>query len=156
MASARGKTLFGDIEVVATRTGVRRIRFPRDRSSTNVSDESPQARALARSVAKKIDRYYRGDIVNFDEPLDLDGSPEFFRQVWTELRKVPRGETISYSELARRAGRPKAVRAVGTAMARNPVPVIVPCHRVIRSDGTLGGFGGGLDLKRRMLELEKG
>ncbi len=85
--------------------------------------------------------------------LQMTGTP-FQLKVWKELLKVPAGKTISYAELARRIKHPKAVRAVGTAMGANPVPIIVPCHRVISSSGGLGGFGGGLDLKRQLLEAE--
>jgi methylated-DNA-[protein]-cysteine S-methyltransferase len=95
--------------------------------------------------------------VTFDESLDWDEQPEFYRRVWQELLTVPRGETVSYAELGRRVGASRgAARAVGQAMARNPIPVIVPCHRVLRSDGSLGGFGGGLLMKEKMLELERG
>jgi methylated-DNA-[protein]-cysteine S-methyltransferase len=120
-----------------------------------LEDAPDKAVDLAQRAAEKIKRYFDGEVISFDEPLDLADAPEFFARVWTELRKVPRGETISYGELARRSGNPRAARAVGTAMATNPVPIIVPCHRVIRSDGSIGGFGGGLAMKQRMLELEK-
>lgn len=90
-----------------------------------------------------------------DVPLDLRGT-EFQRAVWSELRRVPWGTTISYGALAARAGRPRAVRACGAANGANPLPLLVPCHRVIGADGSLTGFGGGLELKRRLLELERG
>ena len=88
--------------------------------------------------------------------LDLDGVGEFRRSVYDALREIPPGETVTYAELARRIGRPGAHRSVGTALSRNPLPVFVPCHRVVRSDGGLGGFTaeGGIDLKARMLALE--
>ena len=85
--------------------------------------------------------------------LDLQGTP-FQQKVWKALQKVPKGETISYSDLARRAGVPKAVRATASACARNPVALLVPCHRIVRRDGGLGGYGGGLERKRRLLEIE--
>ena len=90
-----------------------------------------------------------------DVPLDLRGT-DFQRAVWTELRRVPYGATISYGELAARAGRPGAARACGAANGSNPVPLFVPCHRTIGADGSLTGFGGGLPLKRRLLALEQG
>jgi methylated-DNA-[protein]-cysteine S-methyltransferase len=102
----------------------------------------------------KLQRYFDGQQVLFDEPLDLSEATAFQRRVWSAVRDIPYGETRSYGEIARQAGSPGAARAVGRAMATNPVPIVVPCHRVIGSDGDLRGFGGGLDLKRRLLEME--
>jgi methylated-DNA-[protein]-cysteine S-methyltransferase len=162
MAHTIIKTPFGFVGVAATSKGVRQVLLPRPdegsvwRELDSAEDDSPQAKAYVKSAAQKLQRYFRGENVTFDEPLDWDGQSDFFRRVWTELLTVPRGETLSYNELGRRVGKPRAARAVGAAMAKNPLPVIVPCHRVLRSDGSLGGFGGGLPLKRRMLELEQG
>jgi len=105
-------------------------------------------------VAAKLRRYFDGQDVSFDETLDLTGATDFQRRVWQETRRIPRGQTLTYGQLARRVGSPRAARAVGQAMAHNPWPVIVPCHRVVGHDGRLTGFGGGLDMKRRMLEME--
>ena len=102
----------------------------------------------------KLQQYFDGQRVLFDEALDLSGATAFQRRVWSVVRNIPYGETRSYSQIARQAGSPGAARAVGRAMATNPVPIVVPCHRVIGSDGNLRGFGGGLDLKRRLLEME--
>lgn len=102
----------------------------------------------------KLQRYFDGQRVLFDEPLDLMGATAFQRRVWLAVRDIPYGETRSYSQIARQVGSPGAARAVGQAMAANPLPIIVPCHRVIGSAGDLRGFGGGLDLKRRLLEME--
>ena len=104
---------------------------------------------------RQLEAYFAGELREFDLPLAPEGS-EFQLRVWEELRAIPYGETISYGELARRVGDPGAARAVGLANGKNPLPVIVPCHRVIGSDGSLTGFGGGLDRKRRLLELEAG
>lgn len=104
-------------------------------------------------AARAAQAYLAGKRRALDVPLDLHGTP-FQKQVWTELCRVPFGQTISYAELARRAGSPRAVRACGSANGANPAPLFVPCHRTIASDGTLGGFGGGLPLKRKLLELE--
>jgi methylated-DNA-[protein]-cysteine S-methyltransferase len=104
-------------------------------------------------VREQLDDYFAGRLTRFDVPLAPEGTP-FQKRVWKVLCQVPYGETISYSELARRAGRPGAARAVGMAMGRNPIAIIVPCHRVIAADGSLGGFGGGLDRKRKLLALE--
>lgn len=102
----------------------------------------------------QLAEYFAGERTCFDVPLELEGT-EFQRRVWSELCAIPYGETISYGELARRVGNPKAYRAVGLANGRNPVAVIVPCHRVISSDGSLGGYGGGLERKVHLLELEQ-
>ena len=105
-------------------------------------------------VAAQLDEYFAGRRTSFDIPLDLEGT-DFQRDVWDQLCAIPYGGTISYGELARRVGRPGAARAVGSANGRNPVAVIVPCHRVIAGDGGLGGYGGGLDRKTVLLALER-
>ncbi|HEY5109667.1 MAG TPA: methylated-DNA--[protein]-cysteine S-methyltransferase [Acidimicrobiales bacterium] len=105
-------------------------------------------------VSGQLDEYFAGRRTSFDVAMTLEGT-DFQRRVWAELCAIPYGETISYGELARRVGNPKASRAVGSANGRNPVAVIVPCHRVIAGDGSLGGYGGGLDRKVRLLELEQ-
>jgi len=104
---------------------------------------------------RQLEAYFAGELREFDLSLAPSGS-EFHLRVWDELRKIPYGETISYGELASRVGDPTAARAVGAANGRNPLPVIVPCHRVIGADGSLTGFGGGLERKRKLLELEAG
>ena len=103
--------------------------------------------AAFKDVVAQLDAYFAGE-------LELRGTP-FQRRVWAGLLEIPYGETISYGELAQRIGRPKAFRAVGLANGRNPVAVIVPCHRVVAGDGTLGGYGGGLDRKAFLLDLER-
>jgi methylated-DNA-[protein]-cysteine S-methyltransferase len=104
-------------------------------------------------VVEQLDQYFAGRLRRFDLPIQMDGT-DFQRRVWTQLQGIPYGETISYGELARRVGSPNAWRAVGSANGRNPVAVIVPCHRVIASDGSLGGYGGGLDRKSWLLDHE--
>ena len=106
-----------------------------------------------REVREQLAAYFAGQRQSFNLELDMSGSP-FYRTVWSELQIIPYGETISYAELAARAGSPKAVRAVGMANARNPVSIIVPCHRVVATNGKLTGYAGGVDTKRRLLELE--
>jgi methylated-DNA-[protein]-cysteine S-methyltransferase len=103
----------------------------------------------------QLAEYFAGSRTAFDVPLALQGT-DFQRRVWEALLEIPYGETVSYGELARRIESPRAVRAVGLANGRNPVAVIVPCHRVIGSDGTLTGYGGGIERKRLLLELEAG
>ncbi|MER5376420.1 methylated-DNA--[protein]-cysteine S-methyltransferase [Streptomyces sp. NPDC002553] len=99
--------------------------------------------------------YFAGELKEFTLPLRLDGTP-FQRGVWAELRKIPYGETRTYGDLAHALGAPTASRAVGLANGRNPVGIIVPCHRVVGADGSLTGYGGGLDRKRRLLSFESG
>jgi len=101
-----------------------------------------------------LDRYLRGQKLDFDIDVDISREGEFTRNILTELRKVPYGQVISYSRLAKKAGYKNAARATGQACGRNPVPIIIPCHRVIREDGTIGGFGLGLKLKERLLAIE--
>lgn len=104
---------------------------------------------------RRLDDYLRGELTAIDG-IDVDtGGTEFQRKVWTALRRIPPGRTVSYAELARSVGAPDAVRAAGAANGANPVPIVVPCHRVVRSDGTLGGYGGGLDRKRWLLDHER-
>ncbi len=98
--------------------------------------------------------YFNGEAVDFPDRLDLSAATPFQRSVWEAARQIPRGETRSYSWVAEQAGRPLAVRAAGGALGKNPLPVIVPCHRVIAMDGSLGGFSGGLTMKRRLLDIE--
>lgn len=103
--------------------------------------------------AKQLDEYFSGQRREFSFPLDLRGT-EFQLACWRALLAIPYGETRSYANIARAVGKPNAFRAVGMANNRNPVAIVVPCHRVVASDGTLCGYGGGLDLKRKLLELE--
>ena len=103
--------------------------------------------------ARQLEEYFAGKRRAFDVPLDLRGT-DFQKRCWQELLKIPYGETRSYADIARAIGNPAAVRAVGLANGQNPIAIIVPCHRVIGSDGSLTGYGGGLEVKRRLLELE--
>jgi len=110
---------------------------------------------VIRQAFAQVAEYLAGRRKSFDLPLHAEGTP-FMRRVWDELRRIPYGETRSYKDIAAAIGRPGAMRAVGMANNRNPIALIIPCHRVIGADGSLVGFGGGLDLKRRLLELEAG
>ena len=105
------------------------------------------------AVREQLEAYFAGRLQQFEFGLNPAGTP-FQRRVWMELRRIPFGETISYGELARRIGQPTASRAVGRANGQNPIAIVVPCHRVIGADGTLTGFGGGIDRKRWLLEHE--
>ena len=116
-----------------------------------IRDEAAAPFAAAKA---QLRAYFEGRLTDFDLPLVPQGT-EFQLRVWQELRGIPYGETISYAELARRIGRPQASRAVGHANARNPISIIVPCHRVIGADKSLTGYAGGLERKRMLLEMEK-
>ena len=109
---------------------------------------------LIKKAAAQLDEYFNGKRIVFNLPLKLNGT-DFQIDVWKALQTIPFGETRSYGEIARVIGKPKASRAVGMANNHNPIVIIVPCHRVIGHDGSLTGFGGGLELKRRLLELEQ-
>jgi methylated-DNA-[protein]-cysteine S-methyltransferase len=113
----------------------------------------PADDVLART-AEQLDEYFAGDRQEFDIELDTGSGTEFQRTVWAALREIPYGERVSYAELAGRIGRPTAFRAVGLANGRNPISIIVPCHRVVGSAGSLTGYGGGVERKQQLLELE--
>ncbi|MCX4680260.1 methylated-DNA--[protein]-cysteine S-methyltransferase [Streptomyces sp. NBC_01433] len=106
-------------------------------------------------VIRQLEAYFAGELTEFDLPLRLAGTP-FQQSVWAELLKIPYGETRSYGELAEQLGKPGASRAVGLANGKNPVSIVVPCHRVIGASGSLTGYGGGLDRKQRLLAFENG
>ena len=114
---------------------------------------APRETPVLREAKKQLEAYFAGKLRSFDVPLRLEGTP-FRQRVWEQLQKIPYGQVISYGELARRIGQPGAARAVGGANHHNPIAIIVPCHRVIAAGGAIGGYGGGLELKRALLRLE--
>jgi methylated-DNA-[protein]-cysteine S-methyltransferase len=115
----------------------------------------PDENGVLKGICRELDEYFAGRLKTFSTPVALNGT-DFQNAVWQELQRIPYGETISYLDLAKRIKKPAAVRAVGMANGANPIAIIVPCHRVIGSNGSLTGFGGGLPTKRALLELEKG
>ena len=119
-----------------------------------VARGSAKSDALLGEARSQLGEYFAGERVEFDLPLAPTGT-EFQRRVWHALEEIPYGETISYGELARRIGRPTASRAVGMANGRNPISIVVPCHRVIGAGGTLTGYAGGVERKRFLLDLER-
>jgi len=143
-------TPIGKLTVVAGGTGIRRILWDGEAPPEDAVEGHSD---LLDAAVTQIREYFTGNRTTFDLPLDLGGTP-FQEKVWRELGSIPFGTTISYGEQARRIGRPQAARAVGAANGRNPVPVVLPCHRVIGSSGALTGFGGGLDTKRTLLRHE--
>jgi len=127
-----------------------------ERLGVEIVQGGTKTAAVNQDLARQeIEEYLNGDRKSFSSPLDMQGTP-FQIEVWNELLNIPYGETRSYGEIAAAVGRPRAARAVGTAIGANPLPIIVPCHRVIGKNGSLVGFGGGLRLKERLLLLEKG
>jgi methylated-DNA-[protein]-cysteine S-methyltransferase len=116
---------------------------------TRSGDDAPP---VLKETLTQLEEYFAGERTEFDVPKELDGTP-FQKAVWAELSRIPYAATISYGELARRVGRPKGPRAVGQANGKNPIPIIVPCHRVVASNG-IGGYGGGLPMKRALLAVE--
>ena len=144
----------GALLLVARTEGLAEIHFPsRGRRANAKSDWIEEDSALA-EPAGQLRAYFSGELESFDLPLAPQGTL-FQQKVWAELSRIPYGETVSYGELARRIGNPQASRAVGLANGSNPIPIIIPCHRVIGSNGKLTGYGGGLAIKEKLLALEK-
>jgi methylated-DNA-[protein]-cysteine S-methyltransferase len=143
----------GTLRLVADREGLREICFEQERHPKPPYPGWIRAPAALRFARVQLDEYFAGKRQHFELPLHPLGTA-FQLTVWQALRRIPYGVTISYGELARRIGKPQAMRAVGAANGRNPLPIVVPCHRVIGADGSLTGFGGGLPIKRLLLDLE--
>jgi len=143
----------GPLLLAGDAQALRLVSFENGKRAVPLKTDWKQNRAAFAEVIRQLQAYFRGELKEFDLPLAMEGT-EFQLRVWKELRVIPYGETISYAQLAGRIGNPKAVRAVGLANGSNPIPIIVPCHRVIGSDGSLTGFGGGLATKKKLLELE--
>lgn len=138
------------IRLVATKSGLRALQF---HSFNAPAGERNDTNTWMNLAAEELRAYFAGSLREFRVPLDMEGT-SFQLSVWNHLLKIPYGETRSYTQVAEAVGRPKAVRAVGAANGSNPVAIIVPCHRVIGSNGKLTGYGGGLPMKKRLLELE--
>jgi methylated-DNA-[protein]-cysteine S-methyltransferase len=152
----------GPLLLVASERGLTRVAFASQghdqvlsELAATISPRVLEAPQRLEPAARELDEYFAGRRRAFDLPLDATTSGEFRRIVQQLLPTIAYGHTVSYTELATLAGRPAATRAVGTACATNPLPVVVPCHRVLRSDGSLGGYLGGLEAKRTLLDLER-
>ena len=145
----------GELHVAATERGLCRISYRADGWEDDLAQRFGVRvlRAPLDDVRRELDEYFAGERHEFDLPLDLRVAP-FHEAVLHELALVPYGRTETYGALAARAGRPGAARAVGTVMNRNPIPIVLPCHRIVGADGSLTGYAGGLDVKRRLLQLE--
>jgi methylated-DNA-[protein]-cysteine S-methyltransferase len=146
-------TPIGDLVVSGNDAFVTEILLDTPGRKVTAPDDRRGIRGPVLDAARQLDEYFARKRSSFDLPLSLSGT-DFQRQVWLTLAEIPYGETISYAELARWVGRPQAFRAVGQANGANPIPVVLPCHRVIAADGSIGGYGGGLAVKRLLLALE--
>ena len=151
----RAQSVLGDIVLAATDRGLAGVWFDAQRHAPDTSGwiDAPEHPVLQQAAAQ-LAAYFDGTRDHFDMPLDLSHGTEFQQAVWQALLRIPRGGTTSYGRLGADIGRPAAVRAVGAAVGRNPISVVVPCHRVVGSDGSLTGYAGGLDRKTALLELE--
>lgn len=163
IAYATTDSPFGPLLLAATEKGLVAVGLPAlpfdsllERLSRQVSPRILEAPAKLDPARKQIDEYFEGRREAFTLTLDFSLSFGFMRSALDVVASIPYGETLSYAEVAAEAGSPRAHRAAGTACATNPIPIVVPCHRVLRSGGGLGGYGGGLEMKRALLELEQG
>lgn len=147
-------TPIGRLLLVGDDQGLRCIDFPNRDQETRIEPGWRRDRRFLETAIGQLDAYFAGDLQAFDLALAATGTP-FRHKVWDELVRIPYGETISYGELARRIRQPSASRAVGLANGANPLPIVVPCHRVVGSNGKLTGFGGGLPTKQWLLEHER-
>ena len=142
-----------NLRLVASDLGLRAIDFDPSRQTPDRPGIRPGTHPIATEAERQLRAYFAGQLRQFDLPLDMQGTG-FQLLVWRELLRIPYGATRSYSQIAIDIGSPRAVRAVGAANGANPIPIVVPCHRVIGAGGKLVGYGGGLPLKKRLLELE--
>jgi len=152
---------FGTLLLATTPRGVVRIGMPSQNAeelledlSARVSPRVLEAPAQLDEVRRELDLYFEGRLRDFDIPLDWSLSKDFRRKVLRAIERIPYGQTRSYTQMARSAGNERAVRAAGSACGSNPIPIVVPCHRVLRTSGALGGYGGGLPMKEALLKLE--
>jgi methylated-DNA-[protein]-cysteine S-methyltransferase len=152
---------FGTLLLATTPVGLVRVGLPNQDAdellvdlATRVSPRVLEAPAQLDETRRELDLYFEGKLTEFDLPLDWQLSKDFRRKVLRAIARIPYGQTRSYTQMATSAGNVRAVRAAGTACGTNPIPVVVPCHRVLRSGGALGGYGGGLPMKEALLRLE--
>lgn len=142
----------GTIEIISDEKYILKV-VPSEKAPDKASDLTDRPKVIQECV-KELNNYFSGNTANFTVPVSQKGT-EFQEQVWSELIKIPAGTTISYADLAKRAGKPKACRAAGSANGKNDIIIIIPCHRVINTDGKLGGYAYGLEMKRFLLNHEK-
>ena len=155
------KTSSGWVGILGSSAGLRRTTLPQpseNEAKKSLGNDISGATLAAHrfeGLIKRFQSYFSGQRVDFPDELDYSGATSFQRGIWEAARQIPYGQTRSYGWVARQAGKPGAARAAGQALGRNPLPVIVPCHRVLAGDGGLGGFSGGLEMKKFLLTLEK-
>lgn len=155
LATTALDTPIGRLRLAATEAGLAAVLFPnQEDTGFPKRDGTPKARAHLDKAVKALERYFEGKQKDFSGLTLAATGTDFQRSVWAALARIPYGETRSYADIAREIGNPKGVRAVGLANGKNPLPIIVPCHRVIGANGTLTGFGGGLPTKKWLLEFE--
>ena len=142
----------GCLKLTANEDALRTLQFV-DEACCEMKSTMP-ANSIIQQVFKQLDEYFAGKRKRFDLPLSPAGTP-FQQKVWKELQQIPYGQTVSYAQLAQSVGNPKACRAVGSANGKNPVAIIIPCHRVINASGKLGGYAYGLEVKKQLLDLER-
>lgn len=143
-------SLIGWMELRVSQAGVRSISFVEEPKFPLVADQS----RIMKQLVEELDGYFTGSLTVFAVPLEDQPGTVFQRSVWEQLRAIPYGALWSYAQLAAAVGKPRAARAVGSANGRNMIPLVIPCHRVIRSDGGLGGYSSGLHIKKALLERE--
>ena len=143
----------GKLLLAADAQGLRQLSFESSKRAVSEQPDWREDEAPFAEVIRQLQAYFQGELRSFNLPLAPEGT-QFQLRVWNSLRTIPYGETISYAQLAQQIGNPKAVRAVGLANGCNPIALIIPCHRVIGTDGSLTGFGGGLPVKKKLLALE--
>ena len=141
----------GRVKIVYSKKGIKEVAFP---SKKSISGSAINPPLFVKKAGKQLQLYYSGKKSSFTVPLDLTGHGKFELAVWRATKTIPYGQTCSYEWIAKRIGNPKSARAVGNALGKNPAPVIIPCHRVIKKNGSLGGFGGGTTWKKYLLSLE--
>lgn len=146
-------TPIGDLLLAGDKDALHQVCFQNGPHPTRPDESWEQSDRPFKEAIRQLNAYFNGKLTEFDLPLVPEGTA-FQRKVWRALQAIPYGETISYGELARRIRQPTASRAVGAANGQNPIPVIIPCHRVIGANGSLTGFGGGLPIKQKLLALE--
>ena len=144
----------GDILIARTEAGLMRISFQAGTKAVSPGEGWVEEPSLLRDANEQLHAYFYGELETFDLPLAPEGT-DFQRRVWDALCRIPCGETVSYADVATRLGQPTATRAVASANARNPLPIVIPCHRVLGSDGKLRGYAGGLEIKAALLALEQ-
>ena len=143
------------LTVFASPNGIERIEINSNPEIPAGYKKAPVSSAVFFGLHDQLKEYFAGERKTFSVPLSITGGTTFQKKVWKQLQRIPYGKTISYKQLAKAAGSEKAFRAVGNANGKNPIPIIIPCHRVINADGSLGGFSCGIEVKKQLLAVEK-